>query len=583
MFINLLQNLSVFLGLVLVFFTCIALQERSGATLGKLGFKLLMGGAFSLIGIAVIGTNVPITEGVIIDARTVLLTVTGLFFGLLPGSMVAGTLIGYRAMEGGVGFPPAVAVIAVSVGLGLLLRYAKRGRLEDLRPAEIVALSFASHIFSAIVLVVFLGEPLGRDLIGLVALFLTVYPLATILLCFLLRHHLRVEADRSSLRKEQRRNRSLARAVEQAPVSIVVTDQDGVIEYVNPFFTEISGYTEKEAIGQRTSILSAGVQTQRFYETLWTTIKNGDVWEGEFCNRSKDGSIFWETASISPVRDRKGEITRYVAVKQDITERKKRTWELERARRSAEAAAGAKTAFFSKISHELRTPLNQIIAPCGLLLEELQSEAQRELAQMAYNASEELLGHIERILALTAAEGRQSEVVVVEPFDYWLEVRTEHHVGAAQAKGYTVVVALSPDFPRRIVVDAEALDFILNAYLENALIHALPGEIRVAINPLGCRAILSVIDSGPGLDGGNGEPLFEPIANAKPGSMTELPEGLGLSLATCRRFATAAGGRVFAEPSGAGTAFCYEFPIGGDGAEQGGDPPDVSDSSRASV
>jgi PAS domain S-box-containing protein len=118
------------------------------------------------------------------------------------------------------------------------------------------------------------------------------------------------------------RLRLLTRAVEQSPASIVITNPCGNIEYVNPYFERTTGYSSQEVVGKNPSILKTGDQPKSFYEDLWTTITSGHEWRGEFCNKKKDGTYFWEQASISPVRDEQGKIVQFIAVKEDITERK---------------------------------------------------------------------------------------------------------------------------------------------------------------------------------------------------------------------------------------------------------------------
>ncbi len=117
--------------------------------------------------------------------------------------------------------------------------------------------------------------------------------------------------------------RKLGRALEQSPASVVITDTNGVIEYVNPKFEEISGYSSDEAIGQNPRILKSGDKRPEEYKDLWDTISSGKEWRGVFHNKRKDGSIYWEAASISGLRGEDGEITHYIAVKEDITARKR--------------------------------------------------------------------------------------------------------------------------------------------------------------------------------------------------------------------------------------------------------------------
>lgn len=117
--------------------------------------------------------------------------------------------------------------------------------------------------------------------------------------------------------------RKLSRAVKQSPVSIVIADTKGAIEYVNPKFENVSGYSFAEVVGKNPRILKSGETSPEEYKKLWQTISSGGEWRGVFHNKRKNGELFWEAASISPVRDEKGEITHYIAVKEDITELKR--------------------------------------------------------------------------------------------------------------------------------------------------------------------------------------------------------------------------------------------------------------------
>jgi len=116
--------------------------------------------------------------------------------------------------------------------------------------------------------------------------------------------------------------RKLSTAVEQSANSVVITDANGVIEYVNPKFTAVSGYSREEAIGQTPRILNSGKQSDSYYADLWATISSGREWRGEICNNSKDGRRYWELSSIAPVKDESGTIINYVSIKEDISGRK---------------------------------------------------------------------------------------------------------------------------------------------------------------------------------------------------------------------------------------------------------------------
>ncbi len=126
----------------------------------------------------------------------------------------------------------------------------------------------------------------------------------------------------------------LTLAIEQSPAAVLITDTDGRIEYVNRRFTEMSGYTAAEVVGQTPRLLKSGLMRAEAYDQLWATISAGQAWRGELCNRRKDGSLDWHSASISPVRDEAGQVTGYVAVQEDITEQRRIREALERSERN---------------------------------------------------------------------------------------------------------------------------------------------------------------------------------------------------------------------------------------------------------
>ncbi|HEX5943595.1 MAG TPA: PAS domain S-box protein, partial [Anaerolineales bacterium] len=136
--------------------------------------------------------------------------------------------------------------------------------------------------------------------------------------------------DITQRRQAEQELRKLSRAVEQSGSTIVITDTSGVIEYVNPKFTEITGYSSEEVIGQNTSMLKSGFTADEEYKKLWETIKSGREWHGELLNKKKDGTLYWESVTISPILNDRKEITHYVGVKEDITERKQSEIEIRR-------------------------------------------------------------------------------------------------------------------------------------------------------------------------------------------------------------------------------------------------------------
>ncbi|HMD83093.1 MAG TPA: PAS domain S-box protein [Terriglobia bacterium] len=134
---------------------------------------------------------------------------------------------------------------------------------------------------------------------------------------------LEANRDITARKQAEAQNLLLATAIEQAAETVVITDRDATIQYVNPAFTRITGYTRGEALGQNPRILKSGQHDAKFYEELWATVTAGKLWRGEFTNRRKDGTLYMEEATMAPVRDASGKITNFIAIKYDITERKR--------------------------------------------------------------------------------------------------------------------------------------------------------------------------------------------------------------------------------------------------------------------
>ncbi|MCP4622338.1 MAG: PAS domain S-box protein, partial [bacterium] len=156
--------------------------------------------------------------------------------------------------------------------------------------------------------------------------------------------------------------RQLNQAMEQSPASVMITDTKGIIQYVNPKFSQVTGYSAAEAIGQNPRILQSGKQPPEFYREMWDTLTAGREWRGEFHNRKKNGELFWELASIAGVKASNGTITHYVAVKEDITQRKQ--LEEETVRQERLAAVGQLAA---GIAHDFNNILTSIIGFANLL------------------------------------------------------------------------------------------------------------------------------------------------------------------------------------------------------------------------
>ena len=164
--------------------------------------------------------------------------------------------------------------------------------------------------------------------------------------------------------------RKLSLAVEQSPASIVITDTQGNIEYVNPKFTRVTGYTLEEARGKNPRILKSGETSTDEYKKMWKTIAAGEDWRGEFHNKKKNGELFWEMASISPVKNQDNIIVNFVAVKEDITERK----HVEEVLRNTQKMESIGT-LAGGIAHDFNNLLNAILGQSTLALNKISKES----------------------------------------------------------------------------------------------------------------------------------------------------------------------------------------------------------------
>ena len=173
----------------------------------------------------------------------------------------------------------------------------------------------------------------------------------------------------------------LSRAVHYSPVSFVITDATGAIEYVNLKFSDVTGYTFYEAMGQNPRILKSGQTPPEVYQDLWATILSGREWSGEFANRKKNGDLYWEDAIIAPIVTDLGEITHFVAVKEDITRRKLAEDALRQYTAELEASNAELDAFAHTVAHDLNNPLGVIMGFSDLLEENWETLAREDISE----------------------------------------------------------------------------------------------------------------------------------------------------------------------------------------------------------
>lgn len=379
--------------------------------------------------------------------------------------------------------------------------------------------------------------------------------------------------------------RKLAQAVEQNPDSIVITNLDAEIEYVNEAFVRNTGYSRDEVVGQNPRILHSGDTPHETYAAMWEALTHGRPWKGEFYNRRKDGTDYIEFVIISPIRQMDGSITHYVAVKEDISEKKRlarelddhrhhleklvteRTTQLVKAQKRAETASQAKSAFLANMSHEIRTPMNAIIGLTHLMRRARPMPGQAERLSKIDIAAQHLLSVINDILDLSKIEARK---LILEQSDFHLDVIFDHIQSLlreqAGEKGLIIKVDRN-DVPHWLRGDPTRLRQALLNYASNAVKFTEQGTIFLRAKKLednGDNLLVrfEVQDTGIGIEPDKISRLFEAFEQAD-ASTTRRHGGTGLGLAITRHLARLMGGEVGAQSElGCGSTFWFTARLG---------------------
>jgi two-component system, cell cycle sensor histidine kinase and response regulator CckA len=368
--------------------------------------------------------------------------------------------------------------------------------------------------------------------------------------------------DISERKRAEEKLRRLAEAVQQASDAVVITSPDGKIEYVNPAFEQITGYSLDEAIGQNPRILKSGKQDQAFYKNLWDTILSGNRWAGRIINKRKGGALFTEDCSIAPVRNEHGQIERFVAVKRDITkelELEERFQQTDRLESVGRLAAG--------VAHDMNNLLSPILGYAEMLLFDLDPSGEHyRQVQVIKESAERSRDLIRQLLAF----GRK-QVLEIRVLDLCRVVGDmEKLLGRTIREDIAIETILHP-VACPVLADASQIGQVLMNLAVNAQ-DAMPGigNLTIEVSPTQldeayCRehtdakpgdyVMLAVSDTGCGMEGETRRHIFEPFFTTKKDS------GTGLGLATVYGIVKQHGGNigVYSEP-GHGTTFKVHLP-----------------------
>ncbi len=341
--------------------------------------------------------------------------------------------------------------------------------------------------------------------------------------------------DISERKRTEEEHQRLVTAINQVGECIVITDPAGTIEFVNPAFERVTGYSHQEVIGQNTSIFNSGLQDRNFYEELWRTISGGEVWRGRLMNKRRDGSTYTEEMTVSPVCDNSGTIVNYVAVKRDITpilELEKRLSQAEKIEAIGVLAGG--------IAHDFNNILFPIIGFSELLLDDLpQGDSRHQKVLEIYSGARRAADLVQQILAFSRQSNPERQPVNVQ--------KSVREVLSLSRSAIPSNIAIEGDLggdPMTVSIDPihlhqMVMNLVTNAY--QALEERNSGLIKVSVTlreiegpvrsneglKAGSYVAISVSDDGCGIDSSLLGRIFEPYFTTKtPGRGT----GLGLSI-----------------------------------------------------
>ncbi len=359
----------------------------------------------------------------------------------------------------------------------------------------------------------------------------------------------------------------LSLAVEQSPESIIITNTEGKIEYVNEAFVQSTGYSREQAIGQNQIMLKSVNTPREQFAALKDAITQGKTWKGELNIKIKNGTDVATYSIVTPLRQTDGNISHYVSVQEDITVKKRlgqeldlhrhhleemvvsRTVELAGARQLAEAANKAKSAFIANMSHEIRTPMNGVLGMTYLALAGTNDPKQRDYLQKIHLSGQHLLHIVDDILDFSKIEAGKMTLEAVDfSLDQVLNNINAIMTGKLAGRNLALTFDIDPQLSRHMHGDPHRLSQILINYTNNALKFTEQGEINVFVRklndtPTGWMVRFEVEDTGIGMTKLQQKKLFQSFVQAD-NSTTRKYGGTGLGLAISKQLAILMGGEV---------------------------------------
>jgi PAS domain S-box-containing protein len=377
--------------------------------------------------------------------------------------------------------------------------------------------------------------------------------------------YLLIATDHTEKKAAQLQLKTLSLALEQSQSAVMITDLNANIEYINQAYVDSSGYARADILGQNPSRFKSGKTPKSSYVEMWAALNDGKTWQGELINLNKQGEEFIEQTWISPIQQDDGTISHYLAVHEDITERKKTDALLLAAKERAENLAKTKSQFLANMSHEIRTPMTAILGFSDLALHEQDSQEIGSYLQDINTASKHLLDILNDILDVSKLDAGMM-TLQLERFSL-ADIRTMLYglfIHTAQAKGLTLGINIALKIPDMLIGDSLRLRQILINLLGNALKFTQQGSVTLSISleqltTTDALLLFAITDTGMGISTEQQQRLFQPFTQVDEGYVRNF-EGTGLGLTISQDLVQLMGGSIKLD-SHIGLGSCFSFEL----------------------
>jgi len=369
--------------------------------------------------------------------------------------------------------------------------------------------------------------------------------------------------DITNRKKIEQNILKLSEMLKQSTVSVITTDKSGTIDYVNPYFSEISGYTEAEVLGKNPRILKSGLTPEDTYDDLWKTIIKGETWRGEFINKTKFGKNLWESAVIFPLKNDRNEVINYIGILEDISEQKLMQELLEQNEQKLKENNKTKDKFFSIIAHDLKNPFGAILSLSELLDQNFSKYDDLKKKKIIHTISEgakNTYSLLENLL--TWARSQKGDIKFDSKILSLNKLISDNiNLLTDMTAKKNIKVIFEPKDDIDVFADFNMINFILRNLLTNAVKFTPQcGEIKFTTEKIKKNIRFCIEDNGIGMNPEQLNSLFkvDQISSAKG---TDNEPGTGLGLVLCKDFIDFHKGKIYAKSSiGKGSTFCVEIP-----------------------